>query len=140
VGRGPGAHQDRNAEAGEEMIEELFADAPPLPGRIHVSVADEGHFPQVLAAHNPHQTAFTFIAPEIDPGPEFILQFLRAHIRFMPAIRRDDPAVSLGRGVDDGQDDFSFVGAQGTNHFFTSGASYAPILPLRAWVFPIFGA
>jgi hypothetical protein len=101
---------------GHQMLEELFTETPPLPGRLHIGVADEHHLPQVLAAHDPGQAAFVLKTPENHPGGQFIFQFRQAHIRLMPAIRRDDAPVSLGGGIDNGPNGLGLVCFQESNH------------------------
>ncbi len=93
----------------QEMLQKFFAEAPPLPGRVHIGVADEGHFPQVLAAHNSRQDTALFITPKIYSGFQFIFQIPQAHIGLVPAIRRDDSPISLSRGIDDAQNGVSLV-------------------------------
>src|SRR5919106_6080616 len=52
---------------------------------------------------------FCLVDPEPNTGGDLALELARLHIRLMPAIVRDYPAIGLGRGVDDHQDGAAFV-------------------------------
>src|SRR5579864_6790522 len=53
--------------------------------------------------------SLVFIAPELNARFDFLSQFLTRHIRFRPAIVRNNPLVSAGAIIDDGEYQIEFV-------------------------------
>src|SRR6266851_75936 len=68
----------------------------------NIGVPNESHVLDVLKARNTCQLPALLVAPEHDSLIDFMLQFLPRHVRFCPAILRDDPFVSARAIVDDG--------------------------------------
>jgi hypothetical protein len=91
------------------MAKQTCANASTLVGRTHVCMADQVDIPHRLDAHHPDQNVVDFISPGCDACRHFGFKLAERHVRLMPTIVRYHPAVSVGRGVDDLQDDRAFV-------------------------------
>jgi len=54
-----------------------------------------------LNAHHAKKHPLFLEAPELDPSADLRIEFRPGHVRFVPAIGRYHPPVSLGGGIDD---------------------------------------
>jgi hypothetical protein len=79
-------------------------------------VADEGHILDILNAHYACQAARRFAAPEHDTVFDFMPKLFAKHVRFRPAIRGDDPFISLRTVVDDGPDQLKVAIVTAADH------------------------
>jgi hypothetical protein len=81
--------------------EQVAADAASLAGGKDVGVADEIDVADGLDAHHADQRAVALGAPEDDAGRDLALELRRVHVRLVPAVGRDHPAIGAGGGVHD---------------------------------------
>ena len=68
----------------------------------HVGVADEGHVLHVLDAHHAEQSRRSLRSPRTPRRLDLVLKLLGGHLRFLPAVWRNDPAIRLRGVIDDG--------------------------------------
>jgi hypothetical protein len=83
------------------VLEQRAADSVPLPVRRDIGVADQIDVAHGLDPHDPDEGAVVLAAPEGDARFDLPIELARGHVRLMPAIGWDHPAVGLGRAVDD---------------------------------------
>ena len=62
-----------------------------------------------LDAHDAEELAVVLVAPEAHARGDLAVELVRAHVRLVPAVRRDHAAVGLRGGVDDRQDRLALV-------------------------------
>jgi hypothetical protein len=87
-------------------------------------MSDEGYITHVLDAHHAKQFAMFHIAPELDARVDFSPELVSGHIRFFPAIFRDDPSIGLGGLVDDLEDGLEVSVVTFTNHMSSPREKY----------------
>jgi hypothetical protein len=83
-------------------------------------VPNESHVPNLLKAHHAYQRSRLFVAPEHNTLIDFILQFLAGHVRFCPAILRDDPFKSERAIVDDGTNQLEVMIVTAADHEYSA--------------------
>src|SRR5271155_6048182 len=86
----------------------------------NISVPDEGHVMDPLNAHHAYQGPGLLVAPEHNTLVDFTPQFLPRHVRFCPAICRDDPFIGLRAIVDDGPDQRKIVFVTAADHGYSA--------------------
>jgi hypothetical protein len=55
------------------------------------------------------EPSVALVSPERDTGRQLAVELVAAHVRVVPAVRRDHPAVGLGGVVDDLEDRMAVV-------------------------------
>ncbi len=86
------------------MLQQLSALAPALPVGPHIGVTDEDHILHRLRSHDRDQAASYFRTRETNPRRDFMTKLSSRHVRIVPAVGRDNPAIRLGAVIDDGKD------------------------------------
>jgi len=87
-----------------------------LAGGADIGVPNEGHVLDRLNAHNGYQGPGLFVAPEHNTLVDLTPQFLAGHVRFGPAVRRDDSSISLRAIVDDGANQLKIAVVTAEDH------------------------
>jgi hypothetical protein len=64
-------------------------------------MSDEGHLLNGLKPHHSSQLASFFISPECHAVVNLVVKLFPGHIRFFPAIFRDNPPVGLSSFMND---------------------------------------
>src|SRR6185436_19831814 len=100
LSRGPCADQQWARRLAREESEQRSADSPALMCRPHVCVAYQSNVANMLNSHDADQSAGLIPAPEGDPRVDLSPESRRGYVRFVPAIRRNNPSVGLCRLVD----------------------------------------
>src|SRR4051812_11364585 len=100
----PGSDERAACRHPHEVLDQRRADAAALALGDHVGVADEVDVAHALDAHDPDERAVFLVAVEDDARGDLGVELVRGHVRVMPAVGGDDPAVGLGRRVDDRED------------------------------------
>src|SRR6185369_6146039 len=102
----PSSDQYRTHRCGQQLPEQLSADAFVLLAGSHVRVPDQGHFAHVLDSHDTEQRAIFFIAPKLHTRRDLMLQLFTRHVGIAQAIRGNASLIGSGSIVDDGPDRF----------------------------------
>lgn len=102
------------------MREKLGANATAPRRAAHVGVSDEHDILHRLDAHNAEQRAVPLVAEEAHIGSDLGVEIGKRHVGIVPAVRRDDAAIGLGRVVDDGADSLAIGGGAGPDKFVFS--------------------
>jgi hypothetical protein len=101
VGICPGADENALIRQGLKMAEQEAADAFALALRAYVRMANERDILYVLDAHDADEASGVILtAPEAHAGTDITSELLAAHVRLVPAIRRDNSTVALSSCVD----------------------------------------
>src|SRR6185312_13113729 len=90
----------------------LTTDSSALTVRLHVRVADEGNVLDLLEPHHAGEVAVSVLVPKkVHAGADIACELFGAHIRFVPTVGGDRPAVALGSRVDNHEDRAPIAGA-----------------------------
>jgi hypothetical protein len=123
--RRPGADQDLANGLRAQMRNQGAADAASLISRQNIGVANQIHVAHGLDAHYSGQCAIDLAAHEVDPRRDLGLKLGGRHVGLVPAIRRDGPAIGLGRRIDDRQHRFRFIRATRPDARGSSAAKFS---------------
>jgi hypothetical protein len=65
-------------------------------------MSDELDLSHCLNAHDTEETVMTVVvSPKGDPASDVILELVGGHVRIVPTVGRNDPAIAFGRSVHD---------------------------------------
>src|SRR5580704_2513745 len=84
--------------------------------RAHIGVTNQRHVQHSLNSHDAHQRSRIVPSPKLDAGSDLCQQFGSRHVRFVPAISRDDSFVGSRTFVDGGFNAWNFYLAAGSDH------------------------
>src|SRR5262245_9054425 len=108
-GGGPGADQHLPFAQPPQMRKQRAPDAASLVFRQDVSVTDQIDLLHGLKSHDADKLALHFIAPEHDSAGDFFVELLPRHVGLVPAVSRNDAAVSFRGSVDDCENEIALV-------------------------------
>src|SRR5438105_13457161 len=101
------------------MRQQAPADPSILASGADVGVPNQGDILDGLDAHDSFQCFALLAGPERDAVRDFTTQFLSRHVRFCPAIRRDDAFIGARAIVDDGPDQLNIAVVTATDHAYS---------------------
>src|SRR6202521_4898188 len=91
-----------------------------LAAAANIGVPDKGHDLYLLEPHDSYQHSGRLVAPEHNTFLDFVLQFLPGHVRFRPAICRDDSFVGPCAVIDDGPNQLKVAVVAAADHAYSA--------------------
>src|SRR5437867_9505511 len=86
----PGSNQYGAIRQLSQVRKQLRSDSTTLIAGANISMADKGHVFDLLNTHYSLQRTLVLITPEHHALVDFMPQFVHGHVRFRPAILRDN--------------------------------------------------